>query len=453
MSLFGAMYTAISGLDAQQTDIANISTNVANAQTVGYKGVDTSFESLVFGNGQFQEPGGVTALTGSTNDVGGTLVSSQQATSLAINGQGFFVVKAPPGSSGTGAASFNAQDLYTRAGDFTVNAQGYLVNSAGYYLEGYGVNGSTGQVSGTTTQPIQIPTSISTPTATSAMTLSANLPSSYAASGTSGYTAPTPVTEQVYDSQGNAHTVTVQFSKVGNNTWDATISAAGSAKPQDNPVTLQMTFADGTTKAADGSTPAAGTLLGIKDISSPANGTKPTISTDTAGGAASVGLDFNFGNGNQAVSLGLGTYGGTSGLTQYAGTQVTVASQTQNGSAPGTLSGLSIDDNGYVNLSYTNGQTVKAYQVAVAQFNDPNGLDRISGTAYEASEDSGNAQVSAPGTNGAGSISPSTLEQSNVDIASELTNLITAQQVYSSNARVITTANQMVQTLSQIFSG
>ncbi len=453
MSLFDAMYTAITGLNSQQIDIGNISQNVANAQTVGYKGLNTSFQSLVFGNGQFDEPGDVAAVTTSTNDVSGSLVQSQQATSLAINGQGFFVVKAPPASTTNGTSTFNAQDLYTRAGDFAVNANGYLVNSAGYYLEGYPVDAATGALAGTTTQPIQIPRTDSTPVATSTASLLANLPSSAAISGTPGYTAPSPVTEQIYDAQGNSHTVTIQFNKTAANTWDATISAAGSAKPQADPVTLKLTFGDGVTKAPDGTVPAAGTLASITDISATKNGTPPTISADTAGGAASVGLTFDFGNGNQTVSLGLGTYGGTTGLTQFAGTSVDVSSQTQNGSAPGTLTGLTIDQNGFVNLSYTNGQTTKAFQVAVAQFNAPDQLDRVTGTAYAATSDSGNANVSVAGADGAGTISPSTLEQSNVDIASELTNLITAQQVYSSNARVITTANQMVQTLNQIFGG
>jgi flagellar hook protein FlgE len=447
MSLFDALTTSVSGLNAQQLAIGNIAQNVANASTVGYKGINTSFESLVFDDGKFQEPGDVAALPSYLNDVSGSLVQTQQATNLAINGQGFFVVKAPPTATANGTETFNAQDLYTRAGDFTVNANGYLVNSAGYTLEGYSVDPTTGAITGTTPAPIQIPQTQNTPSATSIMSLMANLPSSSALVGSAGYTAPSPVTETVYDTQGNAHSVSIQFNHTAANVWTATVTAAGDTSNAGNPssTVLDLTFGDGTT----GTT---GTLVGITN--DPAStGAAATIANGGAGTAATVTFPWNFGLGTQSVALGFGDYQSTSGLTQYAGTSVNVTSQSQNGYAAGSLTGLSIDDSGFVNLSYTNGQVNKAFQVSIAQFNAPDQLARINGTAFEQTVESGNPIVGLAGANGAGTISPSELEQSNVDISTELTKLITAQQVYSSNARVITTATQMVQTLTQLVTG
>jgi flagellar hook protein FlgE len=447
MSLFSSLYTSVSGLNAQQIAISNIAENVANASTVGYKGINTSFESLVFDNGNFQEPGDVEALSSYQNDVAGSLVQTQQATNLAINGEGFFVVKAPPTATANGVETFNAQDLYTRAGDFTVNANGYLVNSAGYTLEGYPVNSTTGAVAGTTAAAIQVPQSQNLPSATSIVSLLANLPSGSGIVGSSGYVAPSPVTETIYDSQGDSHSVSIQFNHTGTNTWTATLTAAGDTSNGGSPssTVLDLTFGDGTTAPS-------GTLLSIA-ADPTSTGATPTIASGAAGTAATVSIPWNFGQGAQSVQLGFGNYQATTGLTQFAGTSVNVTSESQNGYAAGTLTGLSIDSSGYVNLSYTNGQTVKAFQVAVAQFNAPDQLDRIDGTAFQQTEASGNPIVGAPGANGSGSISPSTVEQSNVDISTELTKLITAQQVYSSNARVITVADQMLQTLNQTLAG
>ena len=444
MSLFSALTTSVTGLNAQQIAIGNIAENVANASTAGYKQINTAFESLVFSNGTFQEPGDVAAISTYQNDVGGNVVQTQEVTNLAINGDGFFVVKGPPASNVNGQEVFDANDYYTRAGDFTVNANGYLVNSAGYTLEGYPLNNQSGALTGTTVQPIQVPNQQSVPVGTSIVSLLANLPSSSALVGSTDYTAPSPVTETIYDSVGNAHTVSIQFNHTATDTWTATVTATGDTSNGGAPssTVLDLAFGNGTTGPA-------GTLVGIT-AGAGSTGTTPTISAAGAGNPANVTFGWNFGQGAQAVQLGLGEYQSTSGLTEFAGSSVNVASESQNGYAAGTLSGLSIDKNGYVNLTYTNGQSIKAAQVAIAQFNAPDQLGRIDGTAFQQTVDSGNALVGTPGENGSGQISPSSVEQSNVDISTELTKLVQAQQVYSSNARVITVADQMLQTLTQI---
>src|SRR5579859_758996 len=133
MSLFASLTTAITGLNAQQDAIANISDNISNAQTVGFKEINTTFQNLVTSSTpQLNQPGGVTAQPLYDNATAGNLTPSAVTTNLAISGAGFFQVKAPPAPAGQGQSPiFSQQNLYTQAGDFTLNSQGFLVNSAG----------------------------------------------------------------------------------------------------------------------------------------------------------------------------------------------------------------------------------------------------------------------------------------------------------------------------------
>jgi len=470
MSLFASLTTAVSGLNAQSAAIGNISDNVANAQTVGFKEIDTSFQNLVTDSSQnFNEPGGVIATPVYENSLTGSLVSASSSTDLAISGQGFFQVKAPPSTTaGTASGSqFAASNFYTRRGDFTVNNQGYLVNGAGYYLEGYDVNPQTNVVNNAngSTVPIQVTQLLDNPVATTTVNLAANLPSSSVDDLTAGYTTPAPVSVQVYDSFGNTHQATIQFNKLAttqtvpagqSNTWSAAITLAGSTNPT---TTLQLTFGDGATTYPTSSggtyTPAAGTLAEITDISAaavpPAVNPVSTIPTPAgSSAAATVSIPYTIGANTSPITFNFGEYGTDTGVTQFADTQVNVSSITQNGIARGSFQNLSIDDNGNVALNYSNGQSLTYFQVPIAQFNAPDQLQRLDGSAFSATQNSGTAQLSSANTDGAGSISSSTLEQSNVDIAAEFTKLITAQNVYSANSKVITTDNQLLQTIINV---
>ena len=138
MSLFGAMSTAISGLTAQAAAFTNISDNTANSQTIGYKGVDTNFiDYLTASSATSNQSGSVLTTPGYTNEVQGTINQSDDPLAMAINGQGFFAVSQQNGTSSTGAVTFQAQQAYTRAGDFQLDKNGYMVNSAGETLDGY----------------------------------------------------------------------------------------------------------------------------------------------------------------------------------------------------------------------------------------------------------------------------------------------------------------------------
>ena len=458
MSLFGALTTADAGLTAQQAAISNISQNVANSQTIGYKGIGTSFQEIVTNSSQnFNAPGGVIATPVYQNNLAGTLATSQTATNLAISNAGFFAVAAPT-SSGLTTGPNTTSTYYTRRGDFQLDQNDYLVNGAGYYLQGYAVNPQTNVANTSALVPIQVSQLINSPVATANVKLAANLPAGAAVGSTFS-----PTTINVYDALGVAHTLSVTFAPANNgatppvvipNQWTANISAAG-VQGQTGSYQLLLKFSDGTNTVA-GQTVPAGTLYSVTDTSNiaipPESVTGAmTIPTAASGGAATATIPFKSATGvTQNIAINLGTYGGSAGLTQYSGTSVSVQSLTQDGAAQGTFSNVSIDNNGFVSVNYSNGQSLKYFQVPLAQFNAAQNLQALSGETYQQTSTSGQAQVGVPGQNGAGTISPSAIEQSNVDIAGQFTNLIVAQEAYTANTKVVSTTNQLLTSLLQI---
>jgi flagellar hook protein FlgE len=181
-----------------------------------------------------------------------------------------------------------------------------------------------------------------------------------------------------------------------------------------------------------------GTISGI----GPANST--TVAPGT--GSATVPLTCTFNGTGQAINLNLGTFGQAGGLTQYAGTQYQLQGLTQNGVPPGAYTSTTIQANGNVVANYNNGQTLTIAQVPIVTFNDPNALQRQNGQAFTATQASGMPLADQEGSTGAGSLVTSAVESSNVDIGTEFSKLIVAQQAYSANAKMVTSANQMLQT-------
>ena len=177
MSIFGALYTAVSGLTAQSAAFSNISNNVANSQTVGFKQTDTDFTNyLTPGSVLASQSGSVVAIDQSTNNVQGTVTASTDSTALAISGNGFFAVQEATNVSPSGATSFSPTQYYTREGDFSLNNEGYLENASGEYLDGWAVDPTTGVTDESTLQTIQIADTQYNPVPTSNIVLSANLP-------------------------------------------------------------------------------------------------------------------------------------------------------------------------------------------------------------------------------------------------------------------------------------
>ncbi len=427
MSLFGAMSTAISGINAQSGAFSNISDNVANSQTVGFKRVDTSFlDYLTNSTAQVNDSGSVSARPDYVNDVQGTVTQTQSALNLAITGQGFFAVSQQNGTVNN-APTFSPQQYYTRTGDFSLNKTGYLANSAGYVLDGWGVD-QTGAVQSNTLAPIQVTQSIFSPVATSQVTIAANLPATPAStSGTSSQV-------EIYDALGNQHAVTLNWTQNATNDWTVAINV-----PDDTTAAARGT-ADVKFGAASGNAVPDGTIGSIGGATGSLAG-----STYSAGGPSTLSFTADFGSGPQTVQLNLGNYGQATGLTQFAGADYSPRSLTQNGVAPGSFSSAAIQANGDVVVNYDNGQSRTIARVPVVTFADANALQRQNGQAFTSDMNSGTPLAQDSGANGAGSLVASSIESSNVDIASEFSKLIVAQRAYSANTKVVTTADDLLQ--------
>jgi flagellar hook protein FlgE len=440
MSLFGALDTAVSGLGAQSAAFGNISDNVANSQTVGFKGTDTAFSDyLTTSTATVNASGAVGTTPDYQNNVQGTIAQSSDSLALAISGQGFFPVSLPIGTA-NGQTSFSSTPYYTRAGDFQMNSSGYLVNSAGNYLDGWTVNPTTGVVSQNATAPIQVSQTAYNPVATSTLSLSANLPATPAAT--------TAVSSQinVYDSLGTSHGITLNWtqSTTTPNSWTVQI-----VSPDDRNAAPTSPVTDASGNHVIGTADVTfGNDGTIQSITNPVSD-YGTVSGLTAGGpgtAASLNFSSQFTAGNnQTITLNLGNYGQANGVTQYAGTTYSLNSITQDGVPPGSFSSVSTTTSGNIVVNYNNGQSRTIAQVPLVTFNNPDALQRQNGQAYTATQDSGTPRTEAAGTNGAGSIVTGSVEDSNVDIATQFTQLIVAQNAYSANAKVVTTANTLLQ--------
>jgi flagellar hook protein FlgE len=457
MSLFGAIGTAISGITAQSSAFGNISEDVANSQTVGFKRVDTSFvDYLTTSNATANEPGAVVARPNYINNLQGPITQTDNPLGLAIAGQGFFAVSQPAGEV-KGVSTFNPQQFYTRAGDFTMNSTGYLVNSAGQYLNGWSVDPATKIVNQNALSPIQVNQSTYNPVKTQSVTIAANLPAT-PTGGTAGTADPVtliagpPLSSQitVYDALGTAHGITLNWTQNAANDWNVQISvpdAKGTATATDAG-TAEVKF--GT--MASGQAVPEGTIGSITATADPLADTNANLTPTTfgLGQAASVAFTTDFGSGPQTINLDLGSYGSSAGVTQYAGSTYNLLGLTQDGVPPGSFAGVTTRENGNVIVNYNNGQTRTIAQIPIITFNAPNSLQRQNGESFTATPDSGTPLAQLAGSNGAGTLVTGSIEGSNVNIATEFSQLIVTQQAYSSNAKVVTTANAMLQVTLQM---
>jgi flagellar hook protein FlgE len=445
MSLIGSLNAAVGGMNAQAAALSSISDNVANSQTVGFKETDTSFSDYVTqSSAAVHAPGAVLARPEYTNSVQGTVTQVSNPTSVAISGSGFFPVQRLTGTSGV-----NPLQYYSRVGDFSPNNDGNLINSAGYALDGWPATaGATMDTSKLT--PIQISQAPSDPVATSTITLAANLPAVPPAGG-----APYSSTVQVNDAAGNAQSVVMNWTQVNPsaavppapisalnpatpNQWNLTITAGVTAGTPPTPTVngpYLVTFGNGTVGQP------AGTIASI----GPAAG--------AIGTAATIAMNPDFGYGAQPITLNLGTFGSTGGVTQFTGTDYAVASQTQNGQAQGNYSSVSIQTSGDVVINYDNGTNKTIARIPLATFNSPDSLQQQDGQAFTATIGSGSANVLAAGSGGAGTLVAGAEEGSNVDIAAQFTQMIVAQRAYTANSKVVTTANSMMQDALNMIQG
>lgn len=416
MSLTGALSSAISALSAQSQSLSMISDNIANSDTTGYKTTSAMFDALVTAssNTTSYASGGVTVAGRANITQQGLLAATSNATDVAIQGSGFFVVT---------SATSGGVTSYTRNGAFTINNAGYLENN-GSYLEGWRTDADgnvVGSESASNLSAINTQIASTSGSATTKTTIAANLPSDAATGDT--YTS----SMTVYDSLGAANTMQITWTKTGSNAWSASFA---------NPTSTSDT------------TTATGTASGTIAITFNSDGSLASTSPDPATVSITGWTD---GAADSTITMDLGTVGATDGLTQYASGETTpavnVTSIDSDGLSYGKLSSVSIGKNGVVDATYSNGETIAIYKIAVATFADPNGLSAASDGLYSATVTSGNASLQASGENGAGTIYGSELESSTTDTSSQFSSMISAQQAYSAASQVISTVNKMYDTL------
>jgi flagellar hook protein FlgE len=463
MGIFDALNTSVGGLQAQSFALQNISGNIANAQTTGFKGINTSFVDLVpdATNPDRQVAGGVTAYARQTISSQGTVSASTVGTFMAINGDGFFSVQKASGTVDN-VPVFTGVTDYTRRGDFQVNANGNLVNGAGYYLMGVAVDSKTGNPLGNVPQVLQFQNNFVPAQATSTIQYGLNLPSTPTTAAASTAVAGTI--------QAVGGLAPADFSV------NPTVAGTGTVVGNDVTIFQNESISGGAVTAYDAAgTPVNLQLRWAKTDSAALGGAHVDTwnlfyqSNPTATGAqvawVNSGTDFKFGaNGKltaplsssitlTAVAVGGQTLGnvavniGAGGVTQYAttGGTSTINTISQNGYPAGQLQSVAISNSGLVIGTFSNGQNIDLASVTLSHFNGTNYLKALDGGAYSVTDQSGPAIAGSSGT-----ISGSSLEGSNTDIADEFTKLIVTQQAYSANTKVITTANSMVQDLLNV---
>ena len=300
------------------------------------------------------------------------------------------------------------------------------MNASGDYLTGWAAD-SAGVLDQTKTVPIQIGQAGDSPVPTKNATLAANLPASPDGSAIS---AQIPVT----DALGRQQTLNLSWTPVTGtpNAWSVAVSQGDTGASLG---TATVTFGAAGNPAAP-----EGTVGSISGATGSLTG-----SAFAAKGPATLGIAVDFGAGPQPITLNLGHFGQPDGLTQYAGTSYSLRSLTQDGVAPGSYSGVTMQKNGNVVVNYDNGQSRVVAQVPITTFADANALQREDGQAFRATKASGAPQTVQSGSNGAGSLVASSVESSNVDIAKEFTKLIVAQRAYTANTKLVTTADELLQ--------
>lgn len=400
------MYAAVSGLRAHQVMMDVVGNNIANVNTQGYKRNQVIFQDVLsqivagaaaptetIGGRNPAQVGLGVMMSGTAQQFGqGFLEVTNRDLDVAIQGDGFFVVDE------------KGEDLYTRAGSFFLDADGRLVNSSGGLVQGWAAD------AGGTIDPSTIPGVIrlpigdqNPPVVTSEIKLGGNLPSE------------APIAEQVhaglevFDANGSAVELKLTFEKTGADEWTAT----GTYGPTDIPITITddvITFVGG-------------------EIVTPAD-----LNLNIASGQIpNVGdIDLTIGGNTERR------------ITQFGdATSLTVV--TQNGAPAGVLQSMRVGTDGVVVGTYNNGLTNPIAQLAIANFSNPEGLERVTGSNWRGSVNSGLAQIGTTGTGGRGIIAPGTLEMSNVDLSLEFTALIRSQRGFQANSRVVTASDELLQ--------
>lgn len=415
MGLYGMMRTSVSGMAAQANRLGAISDNVANSATPGYKDSQIQFSTLVLqGGGQDYASGNVESETRRHVSQQGSLSYTTSATDLAIKGDGFFVVEGE-----------NGQSFLTRAGSFQRDGTGNLVNSAGFKLMGYdattgAANGVSNGTAGLTAVNFGGFASLqANPTTTGKMYVNfpstadviagSDLPSTNSA--TAQYTGKSSLV--VYDSLGNQVTLDIYSAKSAAGTWEVSV--------------YNRADADATSGGFPYATAALNTQTLDFDSGGQFSASSPTSLTVAVPNGSTMTLDLS-----QSTQLS---------------SSYTVFSATANGNAPSEVDHIDIDNTGEIYAIFKNGERVLAYKVPLAKVPSPDNLTPATGNVYSISSTSGDILVGTPNKGGFGSLVSGALEQSTVDLGSELTSMIEAQRNYTANSKVFQTGSELIDVL------
>ena len=457
---------SLSGLSAMQKALDVTSNNIANVATTGFKASRAEFADVyttsVMSNSRTTVGSGVQTAVISQQFAQGSIESTNNTLDLAISGEGFFVLNAED----------SQENIYTRAGNFEIDENGNVITSSGYYLQVYDVNedGTVKSMSLDSTRNLVIPAKAGSPTQTSKITSNMNLNASntvisssnpspkpeiykFDPTDSSTYSASTSVV--IYDSLGDAHSLSYYYIKTDEfhledgtiapdsaNTWNLYLFMDG--KPLDVADGYPTYYTDPDSGTEYGNKPIACAQLkfdssGNQIASYPPEQIKTVKLGDGVDGA---GILNNGADGTQQISL-------SNTLTQYAAS-FSVTQLTQNGSTVGQLTGLDIDGSGLVRATYSNGTSVKIGMVAMATFTNNQGLSKVGDTCWKASLTSGEPIPARAGVGTTGTIKSSALESSNVDLSASLVQLIMAQRNYQANSKSLEASSNIMQTILNV---
>ncbi len=436
--------TSLSGLNAASADLDVTSNNISNVATTGFKGSRAEFADVFaaspLGTTSNAIGSGVQLASVSQQFGQGNLDFTENTLDMAITGEGFFVMR----------PSQNSSELsYTRAGAFQVDQDGLVANSAGQILQVFPVDALTGIVGTTSltgTIPLQVPNTVGSPQASETVDINLNLPAGVSPDtpvaaidaefnaallagttvipNTANYNNSTSAT--VFDSQGNSHILSMYYVMTTGltNSWEVRSTLDG----------FPMQTGGGN--------------LGPATLDFTPTGTLDQTNSTNGGALNFDAFTLNNGAAPLDITIDFTSQGNT--ITQEAQGDFSVQFLSQDGFSTGRLAGLEVDDSGLVRASFTNGQTTALGKIALARFDNPQGLRQTGNTSWVETVESGPVIGGEAGTGNLGLIQSGALETSNVDLTAELVNLITAQRNFQANSKAIETANTITQTIINI---